>query len=158
RAVTRVADAATEEVFLSIALHGTAHHVETTVRCFRRARQEQELSREARQLAARRVTCTYDDDGSLIIKASLPAETGALFVKALDAAADAAFQERRVSAETSAAASDHPTPGDTPTLSVRRADALARIAESFLAHGAGVLASGERHHVIVHVDAQTLRE
>jgi hypothetical protein len=125
----------------------------------------------------------YDDDGSLLIKASLPAEAGALFVKALDAAADAAFRERRVSAETSAsaakaaasaksgvasktaaasktsgAASDHPTPGDTPTLRVRRADALARIAESFLAHGAEALASGERHHVVVHVDAQTLRE
>src|SRR5512138_598744 len=36
RAITRIADAATEELLLSIALHGTAHHVETTVRCFRR--------------------------------------------------------------------------------------------------------------------------
>jgi hypothetical protein len=37
RAITRVADASTEDLLLSIALHGTAHHVETTVRCFRRA-------------------------------------------------------------------------------------------------------------------------
>ncbi len=89
-------------------------------------------------------------------------------------AAEAAFQEQRVSAETRAcaghqasagpagrptsAAMDHPTPGENPTRSVRRADALARIAESFLAHGAEALASGERHHVVVHVDAQTLRE
>ena len=159
RAITRVADAATEELLLSIALHGTAHHVETTVRCFRRAQQTQELSREARQQATRRVTCMYDEDGSLIIKASLPAESGALFVKALDAAAEAAFQERRdVSAETSAAATDHPAPGEMPTFGARRADALARIAESFLAHGAEALAAGERHHIVVHVDAQTLRE
>jgi hypothetical protein len=45
RAITRVADAATEELLLSIALHGTAHHVETTVRCFRRVQQTEELSR-----------------------------------------------------------------------------------------------------------------
>jgi hypothetical protein len=170
RAITRVADAATEEILLSIALHGTAHHVETTVRCFRRAQQTQELSREARQQAARQVTCLYDDDGSLIIKASLPAESGALFVKALDAAMEAAFQERRrahtvrredatrVSAETSNPAEDHPTPGETPSFGARRADALARIAESFLAHGVEALTSGERHHVVVHVDAETLRD
>jgi hypothetical protein len=159
RAITRIADAATEELLLSIALNGTAHHVETTVRCFRRASQAQELSREARQQAAWRVTCMYDEDGSLIVKASLPAETGALFLKALDAAAESAFQERRrVSAETSAAASDHPTPGEMPAFGARRADALARIAESFLAHGAEVLPSGERHQVVVHIDAETLRE
>ena len=163
RAITRVADAATEELLLSIALHGTAHHVERTVRCFRRAQQAEELSREARQQATRALTCCHDEDGSLIIKASLPAEVGALFLKALDSAMEAAYQEQRVSAETptasrKSAATDSPTPGDQPTHSVRRADALARIAESFLAHGAQVLASGERHHLVVHVDAQTLRE
>jgi hypothetical protein len=166
RAITRVADASTEEFLLSIALHGTAHHVEKLVSSFRRVQQVEELSREARQQAARRVTCMWDDDGSLIIRASLPAEAGALFVRALDAAAEAAFRERRVpasrspyvSAETSAAGSDHPTPGEDATFGVRRADALARIAESFLAHGAEALAAGERHHIVVHVDAQTLRE
>jgi Domain of unknown function (DUF222)/HNH endonuclease len=186
RAITRVADAATEELLLSIALHGTAHHVENTVRWFRRVKQTEELSREARQQAARHVAFACDVDGSFIVKASLPAEAGALFKKAIDLAADAAFREGRtnangfsaeepavkgsaasasaaaaatrgVSAETSAA-SDHPAPGEWPTLGVRRADALARIAESFLAHGADVLASGERHHVVVHVDAQTLRD
>ena len=39
------------------------------------------MSREARQQPARRVTCSYDEDGSLVIKASLPAQTRALFVK-----------------------------------------------------------------------------
>ncbi len=53
---------------------------------------------------------------------------------------------------------DHPAPGEWHTLAMRRADALARIAESFLAHGAEALASGERHHVVVHIDAETLRE
>ena len=65
RALTRVAAAETEDLLLSIALHGTAHHVETVVRHFRRARQTEELSREARQQANRRVDYYYDDDGSL---------------------------------------------------------------------------------------------
>jgi hypothetical protein len=168
----------------------TAQHVETTVRCFRRAQQAEELSREARQLAARRVSYSYDDDGSLILRASLPAETGALLVKALDAAMDAmelherkaarqqkdkaadeqqrdSMGERKhrgaersegVSAETSRAGDDDPTPGEQPTRSMRRADALARVAESFLAHGAEVLPAGDRYQVVVHVDEQTLRE
>jgi hypothetical protein len=169
RAVTRVAAPETEELLLSIALHGTAHHVETTVRCFRRAQQAEELSREARQQAARRVSYCWDQDGSLVVKASLPAETGALFIKALDAAIEAIEQPVRVSAETPAISraplhravsptGENPTPGEQPTRSVRRADALARIAESFLAHGAEVLSAGDRHQLIVHVDAQTLRE
>lgn len=35
---------------------------------------------------------------------------------------------------------------------------MARIAESFLAHGAEALSSGDRYQAIVHVDAQTLRD
>jgi len=157
RALTRVADAATEELLLSIALHGTAHHVETTVRAFRRAQQMEELSREARQQAARRLIWSYDEDGSLIIKATLPAETGALVLKALEVAIEDAYNARDVSAETSAA-TENPTPGEQPPFSVRRADALARMAESFLAHGTHALSAGDRNQVVVHVDAQTLRD
>jgi hypothetical protein len=87
RALTRVACAATEQVFLSIALHGTAHHVETIVRQYRRASEAAELSREAQQQAGRRVSWLWDDDGSLVVKARLPAESGLLLVRALEAAA-----------------------------------------------------------------------
>src|SRR5262249_21280772 len=52
RAITRNAAPETEELFLSIALHGNTHHIETTVRCFRRAQEAKELSREARHPAA----------------------------------------------------------------------------------------------------------
>ena len=86
RALTRVVCAHTEEYFLSIALHGTAAHVEKLVRHYRRAKEAQELSREARQQAARSVTYFYDEDGSLVLKGRLPAEIGALVIKALDAA------------------------------------------------------------------------
>jgi len=176
RAITRIASPETEELLLSIALHGTAQHVETTVRGFRRAQQAEELSREARQQAERRVSYLHDADGSLIVKASLPAEVGALFIKALDAAVEAVEAHQRavakgagasagakgsagadVSAETSASTED-PTPADRPSWGARRADALARIVESFLAHGAEALSSGDRYQAIVHVDAQTLRD
>lgn len=40
---------------------------------------------------------------------------------------------------------------------MRRADALAMLAESFLHHGAQAMAGGDRHQVVVHVDQDTLR-
>jgi len=188
RAITRIATPETEDLLLNVALHGTTHHVETTVRSFRRAQQAEELSREARQQAERRLSYFFDDDGSLVFKGSLPAEVGALFMKAIEAALDTEYRANvsaetsttdgaprggpcrpNVSAETSGVgaggnpsghgpAHDDPAPGERPSLSVRRADALARIAESFLAHGAEVLSAGDRSQIVVHVDAQTLRD
>jgi hypothetical protein len=181
RALTRVACPQTEEYFLSIALHGTAAHVEKLVRHYRRAQEVEELSREARQHAARSVAYFYDYDGSLILKGRLPAEIGALVVKALDAAVnDSAANDsavngaaanpsavndsagRNVSAETSARRTGWGVVGqeaaERPSWGARRADALGRIAESFLQHGSESLVSGDRHQIIVHVDAETLRE
>src|SRR5262245_34270547 len=88
RAMTRVATPDTEEYLLSIALYGTADHVERVVRHFRRALEAEELSREARQHAGRTLHYHFDDDGSLVVKARLPAEAGALLLKALDAGVD----------------------------------------------------------------------
>jgi len=86
RALTRVATEATEDGLLMIALHGTAYHVENTVRYFRRAQEAQELSREVQQQENRTVAYWYDNDGSLVLKARLPALAGAVLVKALEAA------------------------------------------------------------------------
>jgi hypothetical protein len=58
---------------MSIALHGTASHVEKLVRQYRRVLEVEELSREARQQAGRSVTYSFDEDGSLVLKARLPA-------------------------------------------------------------------------------------
>src|SRR5215510_6230469 len=68
RAITRVACTGTEELLLNIALHGTAHHVETVVRQFRRAREAEELSREAQQYARRGLMIHHDDDGGVVIR------------------------------------------------------------------------------------------
>ena len=131
RALTRVACEGTEAAFLTIALHGTAHQVETIVRQYRRATEAAELAREAQQQAGRKVTYYWDDDGSLVLKARLPAETRTLLLRALEAA-DEEVPLPDVAAETSPYA-------ETPRAA-RRADALGVLAESFLKHGA------LRHH------------
>lgn len=161
RALTRVADPATEQLLLTIALHGTAHHVETVVRQFRRVQEAAEATREERQQANRRLTYSYDEDGSLVIKVRLPAETGAIVLSALEAAisdlpmADADSPGFDVSAETSGA-SLATFADDKPSYTARRADALGLLAESYLKHGPAALNGGERHHIVVHVDAETL--
>jgi len=99
RALTRVAEPATEDYLLTIALHGTAHHVEKLVRCYRRTCEAQELGREARQQARRELVFHHDDDGSLVIRARLPAEAGAVLLKALEASV-AELPAPDVSAET----------------------------------------------------------
>jgi hypothetical protein len=139
RAITRVATPENEHYFLQIARHGTAHHVETLVRAYRRA-EEQELSRERQQQMNRGVRYCWDDDGSLVLKVRLPAAVGALVLKALEAAVP----------ETP------PDEVERPTWSHKRADAMAVIFESFMAHGAEAMSGGERHQVVVHVSGETL--
>jgi hypothetical protein len=155
RALTRVACAATEDTLLGFALHCTAFHVERLVSGFRRAQEAEALSREAQQHTRRSVTYWYAEDGSLILKARLPAVAGALVIQALEAAVETTPQteigaedveEHRISFES------------------RRADALFVVAESFLAasesapNSADRRHSADRYHIVVHVDAETLHE
>jgi hypothetical protein len=149
RALSRVACPATEEALLMIALHGTAHHVERLVQGYRRAQEAQELSREAQQHASRRVTYGFAEDGSLILHARLPAVAGAMLIQALDAAL-----ENTPATEISADEVEE----RTISYPARRADALAAVAESFLAQSEAGSTSADRYQVVVHVDAETLRE
>ncbi len=156
RAITRVADASTEDYFLQIALHGTAHHVERLASQFRDVLEVAELSREEQQQQHRALRYSWERDGSLMISARLPAETGALVLKALERAVDDIPLPAPVPI-------DQPTPDgyarERPvSWSVRHADALVVVAESFLAHGAEAMSAGDRQQVVVHVDAQTLIE
>lgn len=91
RALTRIACAEIEELLVMIALHGTAAHVEKLVNVYRRSEPE-EISREAKQQATRSLSYQYDEDGSLILKGRLPAEVGALVVKAIDIATGNMFK------------------------------------------------------------------
>jgi hypothetical protein len=104
RALTRVATPQNEGTLLTIALHGTAHHVEAVVRGCRRARQAAELSREAQQHAGRALRWFHDQDGSLVMQVRLAAADGALVLRALERAVGVERERGRrrdVSAETS---------------------------------------------------------
>ena len=102
RAVTRVATVETEDSLLNIALHGTAAHVERTVKGFRRVlrvleRDEAEAIHERRYLDCRR-----EADGSVRIEARLTPDVGELLLKALDVA-QTELDERSGEAETAGA-------------------------------------------------------
>jgi hypothetical protein len=148
REITRVGHEHNEDYLLSIAEHGTAAHVERLVRAYRRCQEAQELSREKRQQQNRRVTFRYDDDGSLILTCHLSAEVGALVMKALD-----------IATETVPVYDDDPTLAtrEIVPFSARRADALALVAESFLAHDVLASPGTDRQQIVVHVAAETLR-
>ena len=150
RELTRVATPENEDYLLKIALHGTASHVESVVRGYRRALDAEELSREAIQQRDRYLLYYTDDDGSLRIRGQLPAEIGALFVRAMEAAQDALPIPKDVPAGTS-------LDNDRLGLRQRRVEALATLAESFLATGPRDLSGADRHQIVVHVDAETLQ-
>ena len=149
RELTRVATPANEDYLLNIALHGTASHVESVVRGYRRALDAEELSREAIQERDQSLLYYTDSDGSLFIRGKLPAEVGALFVRALEAAEDSLPIPKDVPAGTSSDERQH--------LRKRRVEALATLAESFLATGPRDLSGGDRQLIVVHVDAGTLQ-
>ena len=86
RAVTRVATAENEGTLLNVALHGTASHVEKTVRKFRRVQRETER-READALhRSRYVEWWYEEDGSWRLQARLAPEVAAVVKQAIEAA------------------------------------------------------------------------
>ena len=178
RAMTRVANADNEDYLLHFARHGTAYHVEKLVAGFRRAKRLQAAEgqnvRRHREVATR-----WDDDGCLVVTARLPAEQGAVLLKALELGVDRQFDAERETKDTTAdpvyfaadatdttdaaaaaAAADPAGAAETsnqakPTHAMRRADALAEMAEAYLAHEAPKGSAGDRYQVVVHVTAET---
>ena len=93
RAMTRIATPANEDVLLLVARHGTTRHVETLVSKWRGAERSREVQRAGRQHAVRSLRWHYDDDGCLVIRATLPPEQGALVIEALQAALERLEEE-----------------------------------------------------------------
>jgi hypothetical protein len=169
RAVTRVATPETEADLLEIALHATAAQLETIVRAYRGVL-EVELGDSSEEHRRRFVRCEHDDDGALLIQARLPAEEGALVLKALEASRESL----RASAETTHTGDDQPADADTEHASgdqgaggeehdveklerftPSNADAMVLMARTALSHGPAE-STGDEHQVVVHVDAATL--
>jgi hypothetical protein len=134
RALTRVADAESEEELLGLARVLTAAQLERAVRAYRRV-----TTAEANGLHADAHLATFwDDDGSLVIHGRLAPEDGALFRRALEAARDSLREARRGSAE----------PQPPPTS----AETLVAVADAALA-STGERTGGDRYQVVVQVDA-----
>ena len=145
RAMTRIANTDNEDYLLSIARHGTAHHVEKLVAKFRTASRLQDTKLADDQYCNREVTHYYDHDGCLVIKARLPAEQGALIVKALEMAIDAEASQGD--------GADEATSNDLEPIGPRRADALAQIAETYMNNSEASGSTADRYQVVVHVNA-----
>jgi hypothetical protein len=110
RAMTRVATVGNEHVLLKIAENGTASHIETVVRHYRRTQRTEELHRDAERHRRRTFRYYWDHDGSLVIEGRLPPEQGALVVQALKAADQALREASGSPAPVAAAPSECLTP------------------------------------------------
>lgn len=87
RAITRIATPDNEEMLLTWARTGTAAHLEKIVRGYRRVERSASSGAEP-PLRRRYLKYRWEWDGSLRVDASLPPEVGALFLEALQAAAE----------------------------------------------------------------------
>ncbi|MGH7857916.1 MAG: DUF222 domain-containing protein, partial [Candidatus Binatia bacterium] len=144
RAITRIATPATEAELLSFARHGTTQHVEKIVRGYRRSLpHDEEVARRER----RYVEWRYDEDGSVVIRAKLSPEEGALVIEALRKVKEEVRSTRRAGAEAEDGSAEPPRD---------RADALTEIARRELAGGRKGTSTGDRYLVNVHVDASVL--
>ena len=134
RALTRIAEAGSEEELLRMAFAMTAAQLERAVRAYRRVTTEEAAALQDRAF----FDWHWDEDGSLVLRGRLAPEDGALFVRALDAAHAILREGGGGSAE----------PRQT------NADAAATMAD--LALSGADRAGGERHQVVVHVDEGAL--
>lgn len=135
RALTRIASPQNEEALMGLAVDATAAQLERIAASYRRV-----LDRHDGVSAHQRryVRCEHDDDGTVALHGRLTPEQGALLMKALEIA----IEQANAAAGTSRGAS--------------RADALALIAESFLANGPAARTGGDRYQVMLNFDAEVL--
>jgi Domain of unknown function (DUF222)/HNH endonuclease len=173
RAITRIATPQTEADLLEVALAGTASHLERVVRLARAAGAD-----AAAAVAARRsVSWDWAEDGSLLLRARLPGEQGALFLATLEAFLGPAHDPtERVEAQEGSAEQPGPEPGwqaaqaelvaaaserapgaVVDRVAARRADALVALAETARERGSANLSGpvNERCEVVVHVHAES---
>ena len=108
--MSRVANAQTEEYWVTLARSATASQIETVVRKYRQVERAQEGEETEQQHDRRSLEYYWDENRSLVIRARLPTEEGAIVLNALEAGAGRPWEANReaasndqedVSAETS---------------------------------------------------------
>ena len=158
RAITRVATPETEERLLTFALSGTAAHVERLVRAWRRVDRIAAAEDDKRQHQGRHLETWVDEDGMLVVRGRLSPELGAVVQRALEAAGERLYQTSTDRAGAHDGDTQREDPSDSATVGQRRADALGLLAESALATDLDRGTAGDRYQVVVHVEAEALRE
>src|SRR5712664_2638639 len=137
RALTRVATPETEERLLKVGRAGTAEHVERIVRGWRRVDRIAEAKQSAQRHRSRGLRVYQDEDGMVVIHGRLEPETGAVLMKALEAAREALYQRARTGVtnkNVSAGTFEDPA-AEPPAFGQQQADALTLLAETALHHG-----------------------
>ncbi|WP_438803303.1 DUF222 domain-containing protein, partial [Frankia gtarii] len=158
RAVTRVADARSEQVWLTHARFCTAGQIERLARSVRQARGDDRIRR-----AAKRLVWRSDDDGMLHVTAVLPPDEGARLIAALEAARTSLDTTAPLTATGDAEAAEAgpdeseadevPPDGDsvfTARDRQRDAEALVALADGFLDRPAPGLMNPD-HTLTVHL-------
>jgi hypothetical protein len=159
RVLTRVAAPDSETDLLELARHATAAQLERMLRAFRRVtRAEAEAAHENRDLSWH-----WDEDGSLCLRARLPAEEGALVLAALQDSRDALMRDRRGLEAGPAGPRPEDGPAGPPDPDRQRehplpsnADAFCAMAETALGAGPTPRAGPDRHRLTVEVDLDSL--
>jgi len=177
RAMTRVATNENEDYLLNIARHGTAGHMELLVRKFQRVKRQCTQDNEAKQHAERELRYYQDDNGMWVISARLPAEDGELLIKAIEAIVQSDLEKE---SDTASRGQTEDIETETfprkrfpdeeglqlqaPQICIpqRRSDALARLAEHFVATGGrsgelGALKGADRCQVVLHMALDELK-
>ena len=151
--MTRVATPENEEYLMMIARHGTATHVERLVKQFRKVKRIEALEQENQRHALRELSWFVDDDGSYVFRARLTPEQGERVARAIEAACDENDSElKNVPAETSDAPAVDPA---SDPVAARRADALERMADTFLGQST-IVTGGDRCTINLHTTPDTL--
>ena len=109
------------------------------------------LEKENERHAGRELGWFTDADGLWVLQGRFTPEQGALIRKALDGVLEELFEECRAEAEDVSAETSEP-------IAARRADALERMAETYLSGEKGERSGGDRYLVHVHTDVDTLRD
>lgn len=144
RAITRIESIADERELVELARSATAAQLDRIVAAYRGvARCEQGIGATHTE---RFLDWSIDEDGSYVLRGRLPAEQGAVLVKAI---------------ETAREDLDQGVPAGTPQdsrepLGARNLDALVEIADGSLAGAGAASTGGDRFQVVVHVEAAAL--
>ena len=165
RALSRVATPANEEDLLELAKGCCTAQLERMIRAFRRGSREDEATREERCHQMRALSVFPDEEGMYVVKGRLPAEVGAVLLRAVEAASHVLFREESGQGPMTEGERGPKTDSQL-AASQRRADALGLCAERALAAGFGhgsepAPISGtraERFQVMLHVEPETLEE